>query len=61
MEWDEELAKGAHEWAEKLVGMGTMQHASKDERKEAGENLFYEMMSKLPADYSPCKKATIAW
>ena len=37
--FDEALAKGAQEWAEKLDRENKMEHSSSDERKGAGENL----------------------
>ena len=61
MEWDEEIAKGAEEWVKKIKAMGALAHSSREERKEAGENLYMSFTTKLPADYSPCKEATVAW
>ena len=39
--WAVDLANDAQEYAEKLARARTLQHASKSERKEAGENLAY--------------------
>lgn len=37
--WADDLATEAQAYAEKLASARKMQHASKSERKEAGENL----------------------
>ena len=39
MTWADDLANEAQSWAEKMAQARTLQHASKSERKEAGENI----------------------
>ena len=39
--WVEDLANDAQEYAKKLARAHTLRHASKSERKEAGENLAF--------------------
>lgn len=39
MKWADDLAREAQAWAEKLARARTLQHSSKSERKNAGENL----------------------
>lgn len=41
MKWADDLAREAQAWAEKLARARTLQHSSKSERKDAGENLAY--------------------
>ena len=38
--WSSHLAKDAKEWADRLADEGRMRHASRQERKGAGENLW---------------------
>ena len=55
--WAEDLAKEAQAWAEKLARARTLQHASKSERKEAGENI-----AMFTGSYeSAGEKATTMW
>jgi len=55
--WAEDLAKEAQNWAEKLARARTLQHASKSERKEAGENI-----AMFTGSYeSAGEKATTMW
>ena len=39
LSWADDLAKEAQAWAEKLANARTLQHASKSERNDAGENI----------------------
>ncbi|CAH3169732.1 unnamed protein product [Porites evermanni] len=39
LSWADDLAKDAQAWAEKLANARTLQHASKSERNDAGENI----------------------
>ena len=39
LKWADDLAKEAQVWAEKLARARTLQHSSKQERNNAGENL----------------------
>jgi len=39
LKWADDLAREAQVWAEKLARARTLQHSSKSERKEAGENI----------------------
>lgn len=39
LKWADDLAKEAQAWAEKLARARTLQHSSKGERNNAGENL----------------------
>ena len=39
MKWADDLAREAQAWAEKLARARTLQHSSKSERENAGENL----------------------
>ncbi|TIX50085.1 CAP domain-containing protein [Alteraurantiacibacter aquimixticola] len=38
--WSDELAEEAHAWARRLARQGRLQHASRDERGDKGENLW---------------------
>ncbi len=40
LEWDRELAGEARDWARKLASEGTIRHASREDRKGRGENLW---------------------
>ena len=39
LKWADDLARDAQAWAEKLARARSLQHSSKSERKEAGENI----------------------
>lgn len=39
LKWADDLATEAQAWAEKLARARTLQHASKSDRKDAGENI----------------------
>ena len=39
LKWADDLAREAQGWAEKLARARTLQHSSKSERKDAGENI----------------------
>ncbi len=40
LKWSQRLAKDAQGWAERLAREGSMRHASIDQRRGAGENLW---------------------
>ena len=40
LNWSQELARDAQQWAEHLAGLGRMQHATQAQRKSTGENLW---------------------
>ena len=40
LQWSQRLARDAQGWAERLAREGRMRHASNDQRKGAGENLW---------------------
>lgn len=39
LKWSDEIARDSQAWAEKLARARSLQHASKSERKELGENI----------------------
>ena len=59
MEWDETLAKGSEEYAKKLADTGEFKHASREERNDAGENLFFRSGSGF--DTSVCDYGVANW
>ena len=55
--WSDEIAKGAQEWADKLVKLGKLQHGSHD----YGENI-YSQWSSVSLDVNDvCEKAVHKW
>ena len=60
MTWDKSIAKGSQQHAEKLLSIERLMHASREEREEAGENLFMQSFAQ-PRKDSACKHAVDAW
>ena len=58
MEWDEEMAKGAEEYAKKLAETGEFKHADAKDRNDAGENLSFRGGK---FESSPCSFAVGHW
>jgi len=55
LEWDETLAKEAHDWACQLAKLGSVKRGSK------GENIYTLVTSDVIDLKDVCKKATEAW
>lgn len=51
LEWSHRLAVEAKQWAEVLASEGRMRHASIDERKGAGENLWMGSAGRFSASF----------
>ena len=60
MKLDEEMTKSAEEYAKKLAKMGTLQHSSRDERSNNGENLAMKCSSREEDEMS-AEEATKNW
>uniref|UniRef100_A0A7M5VCG7 SCP domain-containing protein n=2 Tax=Clytia hemisphaerica TaxID=252671 RepID=A0A7M5VCG7_9CNID len=50
---------GAKEWAENMLETG-MRHSSQEERKNAGENLYYDAGT-ASVGGTPCQRASDSW
>ena len=49
--WNRELAMQAQEWAEFLAGQGRMIHATREQRRHAGENLWMGAAGTYSAEF----------